>query len=143
MGASIGQAVEVDVVWLILGIGLCVGLIYFGYQLEPHRVSKDGRRFLCSGQRISATGETDGRKREAWISVLDGGQLQVDVKRHMRRHLSHWTLEGKAPKPPEGKAVYVLRTVNDQGALDRMAIKVPANSRAVPVLDEVIANRTR
>lgn len=130
-------------VWLILGIGLCVGLIYFGYQLEPHRVSKDGRRFLCTGQRLSANGATDGRKREVWISVLDGGQIQVDVKRRMRHDLSHWSLEGKAPSPPKGKAVYVLRTVNMEGQLDRMAIKVPAKSKAVPVLDEVLANKTR
>ena len=141
--ASIGKAAGVDVVWLILGVGLCVGLIYLGYQLEPHRVTKDGKRFLCTGQRLSANGETDGRKREVWISVLDGGQLQVDVKRRLRRDLSHWTLEGKAPSPPSGKAVYVLRTVNAQGTLDRMSIKLPAKSRAVPVLDEVIANKAR
>ena len=140
---SIGKAAHVDVIWLILGIGLCVGLIYLGYRLEPHRVSKDGKRFLCSGQRLSGNGATDGRKREVWISVLDGGQVQVDVKRHMRRNLSHWTLEGKAPSPPAGKAVYVLRTVNDEGMLDRMAIRLPAKSRAVPVLDEVLSNRAR
>jgi len=130
-------------VWLILGIGLCFGLIYVGYQMEPHRVSKDGKRFLCSGQHLSANGGTDGRKREVWITVLDGGQVQVDVKRRLRHDLSHWTLEGKAPSPPAGKAVYVLRTVNPQGALDRLAIRLPAKSRAVPVLDEVISNRAR
>jgi len=141
--ASIGQAVVVDVVWLVLGIGLCVGLLYVGYRMEPHRVSKDGKRFLCAGQRLSAQGETDGRKREVWITVLDGGQLQVDVKRRLRHDLSHWTLEGKAPSPPAGRAVYVLRTVNEFGTLDRMAIRLPAKSKAVPVLDEVLSDKTR
>src|SRR4051794_26371976 len=142
-GAGIGQAVAVDVVWVVLGIGLCAGLIYLGYRIEPHRVSKDGKRFLCTGQRLAPGGDTDGRKREVWITVLDGGQLQVDIKRRMHHDLSHWTLEGKAPNPPSGRAVYVLRTVNNLGALDRMAIRLPAKSKAVSVLDDVITNRAR
>jgi len=138
-----GQAVGVDVLWLVLGIAVCVGLLYFASQMEPHRVSKDGKRFLCMGQRLSPDGQTDGRKREVWITVLDGDQVQVDMKRRLRHSLSHWSLEGKAPSPPKGKSVYVLRTVNDMGTLDRLTIKLPAKSRAVPVLDQMISNRTR
>ena len=128
-----------DVVLLILAIGACAGLLYVGYRIEPHRVSKDGKRFLCMGQSLSGNGEPDGRRREVWITVLDGGQLQVDVKKRLHRDLTHWTLEGKAPNPPSGRAVYVLRTVNTQGALQRMTIKLPEKSRAVAVLDTVIA----
>jgi len=138
-----GQAVGVDVLWLLLGIAVCVGLLYFASQMEPHRVSKDGKRFLCTGQRLSPDGQTDGRKREVWITVLDGDQVQVDMKRRLRHSLSHWSLEGKAPSPPKGKAVYVLRTVNEMGTLDRLTIKLPSKSRAVPVLDQMISNRTR
>jgi hypothetical protein len=143
VGIAIGQAVEVDVVWAVLGIGLCAGLIYLGYRMEPHRVSKDGKRFLCTGQRLGPGGDTDGRKREVWITVLDRGQVQVDVKRRLRHDLSHWSLEGKAPSPPKGRAVFVLRTANTLGGLDRMAIRLPAKSKAVAVLDDMIANPAR
>ncbi len=136
------QACRVNVFWMVLGIGVCAGLVYIGYRIEPHHVSKDGSRFLGSGQWISSQGEPAGRQREVWIVVLPGGQLQVDVKRRMHHDVTHWTIEGKAPDPPPKRAVYVLRTINHLGAIQRMTVKVPAKSRAVGILDEAIANRT-
>ena len=44
------QAWRVDAFWMLLAIALCAGLIYVGYRIEPHRVSRDGTRFLCTGQ---------------------------------------------------------------------------------------------
>ena len=132
------QAWDVDFFWMLLAIGVCAGLIYFGYRIEPHHVSRDGRRFLCTGQWISPDGDTDGRKREVWVSVLPSGQLEVDVKRRLHHDVSTWSIEGKATSPPPKRAVYVLRTVNALGTTDRMTVKIPAKSRAVAVLDSML-----
>lgn len=133
------QAVSVDLFWMVLALAVCAALVYVGYRIEPHHVSKDGRRFLSTGQWISTYGDPEGRKREVWISVLPDGQLQIDVKRRMHRDVSHWSIEGKAAEPPPRRAVYVLRSLNASGSTQRMAIQLPSKSRAVAVLDEVHA----
>ena len=123
---------------MLVAIAICAGLLYLGYRIEPHHVSRDGSRFLCTGQWLSAQGDTDGRKREIWVNVLPDGQLSVDVKRRLRHNVTHWWVEGKAAKPPPRREVYVLRTINILGTTDRMSIKVPSKSRAVSILDEVM-----
>jgi hypothetical protein len=134
--------VAVDVVWIVLALAVCGGLIYVGYRIEPHYVSKNGRRFLCTGQLLSAYGDPDGRRREVRISVLPDGALQMDVKRGMRRSLSMWSVEGKAAEPPPRRVVYVLRGRDDAGATQRMVIRLPSNSRAVATMDDVLASTT-
>ena len=126
---------------MLLALAVCAGLFYIGYRLEPHHVSKDGSRFLSSGQWISNQGDPSGRRREVWVRVLPGGQLQVDVKRRMRHDVTHWSIEGKSADPPPRRAVYVLRSISHLGTTQRMTIKVPAKSRAVDILDKAIADR--
>jgi hypothetical protein len=140
MSTAMRQACGVDVLWVLLAIAVCAGFLYVGYRIEPHHVSKDGRRFLCSGQWISGHGDSPGRRREVWVRVLSGGQIQVDVKKRMRRDVTQWTVEGKAPEPPAKRAVYVLRSTSDLGMTQRMTIKVPSKSRVVPILDEALAD---
>ncbi|MEP7114089.1 MAG: hypothetical protein ABI862_12550 [Ilumatobacteraceae bacterium] len=123
---------------MLFAVAICVGLLYVGYRLEPHHVSKRGDRFLCTGQWISPGGDNDGRKREVWVTLLGTGQLQVDVKRRLRHDVTTWTLEGKAASPPPRRAVYVLRTINALGSTERMTIKVPSRSRAVAILDAML-----
>lgn len=135
------QAGPVDVVWMLLAIALCAGLLYVGYRIEPHHVSKDGTRFLTTGQWLTRQGGTDGRKREVWITVLASGQLQVDVKRRMHHDVTHWAIEGRAPNPTPRRAVYVLNSPDASGNTQRMTIKLPAKSRAVAILDEALASR--
>lgn len=123
---------------MLVAIAICAGMLYLGYRIEPHHVSRDGNRFLCTGQWLSAQGDTDGRKREVWVNVLPDGQLSVDVKRRLKHDVTHWWIEGKAAKPPPRRQVYVLRTINILGTTERMTIKVPSKSRAVSILDEVM-----
>ena len=136
-----GQAGAVDVVWLFLAIAFCAGLLYLGYRLEPHHVSKDGSRFLTTGQWLTPQGGTDGRQREVWVTVLASGQLQVDVKRRMRHDVTLWAIEGKVPNPPPRREVYVLHSADALGGAQRMTIKLPAKSRAVDALDNALARR--
>jgi hypothetical protein len=131
----------VNAFWMALAIVVCAALVYLGYRIEPHHVSKDGSRFLTSGQWLSSEGQPQGRRREVWVRVIADGQLQIDVKRHMRHDVTHWTIEGKSPEPPPRSAVYVLRTLTRTGATQRMTVKLPAKSRAVGILDEAIARR--
>jgi hypothetical protein len=134
------QAGSVDVFWTVLALGICAALVYLGYRMEPHYVSKDGRRFLCTGRKISAHGEPEGRKREVRFSVLTDGRLRMDVKRGLRRTVSDWSVEGKSPTPPSRRAVYVLRGENTDGGLQRMIIQMPSKSRVVEILDNVLAD---
>ena len=128
-------------VWLLLAIAVCGGLIYVAFRLEPHHVSKDGRRFLAAGQWISDRGEPTGRRREVWVTVTpESADLQINVKRRMRHDMTHWTIEGKSAKPPPRRAVYVLRGVSSAGTVNRMTLQVPSKSRAVAILDEVSAS---
>ncbi len=133
------QAKPVDALWLLLALGVCAVLVYLGYRIEPHHVNKDGSRFLCTGQWISAEGDLDGRRREVWVDVEQSGQLRVDVKIRLRHDVTHWWIEGKSPKPPRRRTVYALRTINILGGVERMTIQLPAKSRAVRVLDELMA----
>jgi hypothetical protein len=141
MSTSVRQACPVNALWMLLAIAVCAALVYLGYLIEPHHVSKDGTRFLSSGQWISPDGDPQGRRREVWVQVLPDNQLQVDVKRRMRHDVTHWSIEGKSAEPPPRRAVYVLRGINHRGVTQRMTIKVPAKSRAVQTLDTAIANR--
>jgi hypothetical protein len=136
------QACGVDVFLMLLAVALCAGLVYVGYRIEPHHVSRDGRRFLCTGQWLSAEGGTDGRKREVWISVLPSGQLEVDVKRRIHHDVTTWALEGKSASPPPKREVYVLRTLHALGGTQRMTIKMPSKSRAVAILDAMLPSPT-
>jgi hypothetical protein len=132
------HAVSVNVFLMVLALAGCAALWYVAYRIEPHYASKDGRRFLCIGQWVSAHGDPEGRKREVRIIVLPEGQLRMDVKRRMRHTFSVWSIEGKAVEPPPRRAVYVLRG-NAVGGTQRMTIQLPSKSRAVAVLDEALA----
>lgn len=127
-----------DVLWVLLALVVCLAIGYVGYRIEPHHVSKDGKRFLSIGQWISTHGDPEGRKREVWVRVLPDGQLQIDSKRRMHREVTNWSLEGKSPEPPPKREVYVLRTVSSLGTLQRMTLKLPAKSRAVKTLDGLL-----
>ena len=135
------QAALVDVFFVALAVAGCAALMYIGYRMEPHYASKDGRRFLGTGQWITTLGNPEGRKREVWITVLPDARLEMTIKRGFRRTASNeWSLEGKSAEPPPRRAVYILRSRNAEGAMQRMTVQLPAKSRSVAVLDEVLAS---
>lgn len=118
------------------------GIYYVGYRLEPHWVSKDGRRLLCNVQTIAGPGGVDGRAKETRITVLSDGSLQLDRRRRVRRGMSQvCTLYGKAPAPPPRRVVYLLNTRLVDGTSLQYAVRLPATSRAVPVLDAILERR--
>lgn len=126
-----------DWLWALLaitGLGL---LAWLGFRIEPHWVSKDAHRFLCSGQLMSHQGLPLGRWRETRVIVHSNGDAQVDQKRFMRRNTGMWTVSAESPEPPRKRAVFLLRgTADGQPAM--LALKLPTNSRAVEVLRNAV-----
>ncbi len=132
-----------EYVWLILSIAVCVGLAWVAFKIEPHWVSKDGRRMLCMGQLLGTDGTPRGRWRETRVIITRAGPLQIDQKRFLRRTTTFWTLTQQAPSPAKRarKAVFLLRGHDETGSAALLTLKLPANSRAVPILQERLAER--
>jgi hypothetical protein len=139
----IRHADVVDVLWLLLAISICVLLAWLGIRIEPHWVSRDGCRFLCGGQTLSVQGEPMARWRETRVIVGTNGNLQVDQKRFMRRTSSSWTVEGESPTPPRGKRVFLLRGHDEKGQAILLALRMPAKSRAVTILEPLLPRSSR
>ena len=73
-----------------------------------------------------------------WVTLQYNGQLQVDVKRRLHHDVTTWWVEGRSPQPPARRAVYVLRSVDALGTVQRMTLQVPAKSRIVETLDGLL-----
>ena len=128
--------------WVIVPL-VVVGFMYWlSYRIEPHWVSKDGQRFVCIVQPITGRGEAEGRPKEARVLIEPDGMLRLTQRRIMRHSLDElWSIAGKSPTPPSRKAVYVLNAFKDDGTAGQLALKLPEDSRAVPMLDDIIARR--
>lgn len=133
----------VDVLWLILIIGVLVGLWYLAYRIEPHWSTRDGQRFVCNTQELFA-GAAHGRLREAQVTVQPDGALRVSHKRALRRATTTWRLAGRAEgsstaRRPTKVVLYVARPVagGDAGPSE-LALRIPRSSRVVPVLDALL-----
>jgi hypothetical protein len=137
----IGKAVPVDAFWIVLFFAAMAGLWWVAYKIEPHYASKDGKRFLCTSQEI-VEGQPAGRTRETRVLILDDGVLHCARKRGLRRDGGLWALVGKSPSPPKRLQVFVAQELLDGHALpNQLAIRVPAKSRVIPLLDEILAER--
>ena len=126
--------------WALLSVGLCVGLGWVAYRMEPHWVSKDGERFLCAGQMMNTFGDPLSRWRETRVTLLTAGQVRVDQKKLFGRSTSFWQVQHRSPEPPRGKAVFVLRGSTDDGTPALLTLRMPARSRAVATLTHHIAS---
>lgn len=130
---------SVEIFWLVVLVVVMGGMWWVAYKMEPHWSAKDGKRFLCSAQEI-VKGIPEGRPRETRVMVMPDGLLHVSVKRMMRRHHSRWVLVGKAPDPPKKLQVYLAQLRADGQTLPTMlSLRLPHNSRCVPVLDALLA----
>jgi hypothetical protein len=130
----------VDYVWTILVFAVIGGIAWFAYGMEPHYASKDGRRFLCNTQEFAGDRSTE-RKREARITVMPDDSLHVVQKKGLRRSMHTWHLVGVSPNPPKKKmAIYVAQRKGEgQTAPTQLMLRLPTNSRVIPVLDDILA----
>ncbi|MFT3854152.1 MAG: hypothetical protein QM733_15625 [Ilumatobacteraceae bacterium] len=130
------------VLWVVVPLVVVVLMYWLSLRIEPHWVSKDGHRFITTVQAITGHGEPEGRPKEAKVLVLPNDRLQLSQRRFLAKSLNEqWRVAGKSPTPPKRKAVYLLHAADDDGAGGQLALKLPDNSRAVPILDEIVARR--
>jgi hypothetical protein len=130
--------VPVDYVWLallFLGMG---GLWWLAYRMEPHWSTKDGRRFMCTTQDLSNPSHP-GRVREARVVVTPDGALHVTRKTGLKREQTMWRLTGRVPAPPRKREVFLAERHGGDTGRQLLAIRLPATSRCVPVLDAALA----
>lgn len=124
--------------WFVLFIGGLVGLWYLAYRIEPHWSTRDGHRFVCNAQELTA-GKAVERMRETQVAVLADGSLHVSRKRMLRRSGSIWRLVGRIDEGRGKVVVYLARQVSDGNlqATD-LAIRIPRKSRCIAVLDGLL-----
>lgn len=129
----------VDYVWLALIIVGMGGMWWVAYRMEPHWVSRDGSRFLCTVQELDGVNAV-GHPREARVLVTADGALYVTQKRMLRRHTTMWTLVAKAPEPQRKIQVFVARHREAGSRIEsHLALRIPTKSRCVAILDELLA----
>ncbi len=127
-----------DVLWGVLVFGACGLLAWIGFRIEPHWVSKDGRRFMCNAQQLTARGEPQGRWRETRVILNNAQQVQVDQKRFMRRTSTFWKVASQSPSPPRNREIFVLTGFDDTGAPAMLALRLPKKSRAIPAMQALV-----
>ncbi len=133
------HAVPVDYVWIALIIVVMSGMWWVAYRMEPHWVSRDGTRFLCTAQELDGANAV-GHPRETRVLVTADGALYATQKRMMRRHTTLWTLVAKAPEAPRRIQVYVAKHRNAGSTLEsHLAIRIPTKSRCIAILDGLLA----
>jgi hypothetical protein len=128
----------------VLGPLIVVSLMYWlSFRIEPHWVSKDGQRLICTVQPITGRGEPEGRPKEAKITVQADGRLHLSQRRFLGKSLSeYWWVAGKSDTASKRKVVYVLNSDDDDGSAGQLALRLPDDSKAIPTLDGLLARRS-
>ncbi len=124
-----------ELAWFLGAVVVCGGLLYLAHRIEPHWVAKDGTRFITTAQPIDRTGASMGRVREVRVAILADGNLIVSRRTMLKTRSGIWRVQAKAPTPPRGRELYLLRPVPDDPMDDLLTLRVPSNSRVVPTLD--------
>ena len=140
---------------------VCATMLWGAYQIEPHWVSKDAGRMVCYGQGLGRNGQSDGRWREVRVAKISIDTVEVRQRRGglttshrdgatrnpkalVQKRLpkaSYWKVIGASDTPPKRRAIYLLDGSDDEALPFMYALRLPANSKAIPMLDAMAANR--
>jgi hypothetical protein len=124
-----------DALWIVGFVAVLAGLYYAAFRVDPHWVSKDGRRFICHGQLVDQFGNTLQNWHEFRFEVIDHKRIFARRRsRWTRRTEGVWRVAAKSENPPRKREVFLLASA-DSGNTDQMAIRLPASSRAIEVLE--------
>ncbi len=139
----------------------CGLLLWIAYRMEPHWVSKDGERMVCYGQGTSHNGRSDGRWREVRVGRVRHDTVEVRRRRsghvgtprreamanptqllqHRQPKVTYWKVIGQSDTPPKRRVIYLLDGCHDPNVPEMLALRLPLNSKAIPMLDSVAASR--
>jgi len=100
-------------------------------------VAKDGKRFLTTSEAVDRFGNVNGRRREVRGTLLQDGGLMLTQRRLLKSASSVWRIRAKSPRPPAGRALYVLQSVPAAPDGSMLVLRLPAKSPLVPVLDRL------
>jgi hypothetical protein len=119
--------------WLVVSVGIIVGLFALARAVEPHWCSPDATSFTCRVQSLDPTGQTPARWHDA-RAFVEGERLAITRKVVLRYENEGAPREvlARSERGPRGKAVFVL----DGDPL--MAVRVPASSKAVARLASMV-----
>ena len=128
-----------DALWIVIPIGACAGMLWLAARIEPHWASRDGRRFLTVAQPIDRHGQSLGRPFEVRVTVGADRMLHLARRRLVRRQTNQiFAVAGASEHPPRGKAIYLLHTVPADTEGNQLVLRLPARSKAVAVIDDLI-----
>ena len=126
-----------DALWVVGFVAVVSGLYFAAFHADPHWVSKDGRRFVCHAQLVDHYGNTLHTWREYRFEVIDDKRIFARRRsRWTRRSEGVWRVAGRSEDPPKRRHVYLLASA-EGGNTDQMAIRRPASSRAIEVLENM------
>lgn len=124
-----------DVALTLGAVLACIAMLTAAHRMEPHWSSKDGQRFIARVQQLGQHDVPDGAWREMRF-LVDGNSLIAGSRGFRGARLrGHYSVIAKSPSPPKKKAIYVL------SGPQRVLLRVPDNSRAIPHLDSMLARR--
>lgn len=129
-----------DLLFVVVPIAACVGMLWLAARIEPHWVARDGTRFLTTSQIIDRQGTPLGRRREVRLAIQHDGSLLASRRSVLRTKSETFRLAGKSPNPPRRKEIYLLEPIPPDADGLQMTVRVPANSRVVPALDAILAS---
>jgi hypothetical protein len=132
----------VEILSVAIVLALCVLLGWLGFRVEPHWVAKDGRRFVCNGQRLNGRGEPQSRWRETRVVVDESNQVRVGQKKLLKHRESVWKVASRSGSPPRGKEIFLLTGTGDDGQPAMLALRFPKKSRAIPTMEVALARAT-
>jgi len=124
----------------VLAVAACVGMLVVANRIEPHWVSKDHRRFLTTSEEVDPLGTVIGRRKEVKGLITDDGRIVLRHRAVMRSSSVVHAVQAKAPRPPAGKALYVLRPIPPAEDGTLTVLRVPASSELVGLLDALGAD---
>ncbi len=104
-----------DALWIVGFVALLGGMYYAAFRVDPHWVSKDGRRFICHGQLVDHYGNTLQNWREYRFEVIDDKRIFGRRRsRWTRRAEGVWRVAAKSENPPKKREVYLLTSAESE-----------------------------
>ena len=125
-----------ELAWFLGAVVVCGGLLYLAHRIEPHWVAKDGTRFITTAQPIDRSGSVGRpRPRGAGGAATRRGPDRLATLVDDEPVGASGRIQAKAPTPPRGRQLYLLRPVPDDPMDDLLTLRLPSKSSVVPTLD--------